>query len=392
MDVDEVTRADRCAGIAGDFLDAVEDGEDARLCLGQRLGDGFPRPGFQDVGGRIPFGGDLADVPAHRLEDLQAPDLAGEDRGRSFGDLLGVAGGECGQAEFPGLGVEFVDRVEADGDQDRVAGERFFRAGHGLPFVVQAGDRHGFDGVCPVGAEDRVRGVDRDAEPLELVLVDFVAAAFGQGFDEPGHRDPGLEGVVPGDQADVAAADDEQAAGRADEVAVDQGLEGAGAVNAGQGVPGEGQGFFPGARCHQEHLGIDLDVALSVLEDADFLVAEDGQGRALQPDLDAGIGAELVFQLGRDVDAPGPGEDRVIGAEEPVSLEDELAAEAVLVVDEEGGDAALAELDGGREAGRSAADDQHGDARSPRWASTGPTPTRAAGREARPRARASGPV
>ena len=43
-------------------------------------------------------------------------------------------------------------------------------------------------------------------------------------------------------------------------------------------------------------------------------------------------------------------------------LEDELSAEPVLVVDDQGLDAALAELDGGREARRTASDDEDGDA------------------------------
>ena len=45
-----------------------------------------------------------------------------------------------------------------------------------------------------------------------------------------------------------------------------------------------------------------------------------------------------------------------------MGLEDELAAEPVLVVDDEGLDAALAELDRGRKPGRSAADDEDGHA------------------------------
>ena len=58
--------------------------------------------------------------------------------------------------------------------------------------------------------------------------------------------------MVAGDQADVAAADDEQPLGGADEVAVDQGLEGAGAVDAGQGVAVEDQRFLARAGGHQQ--------------------------------------------------------------------------------------------------------------------------------------------
>ena len=51
---------------------------------------------------------------------------------------------------------------------------------------------------------------------------------------------------------------------------------------------------------------------------------------------DRGIGPQLVFELGGDVDPARTGVDGVVGAEEAVRLQDEFAAEAVLVVDEQG--------------------------------------------------------
>ena len=113
-----------------------------------------------------------------------------------------------------------------------------------------------------VGAEDRVRGVDGHAHARQLVLVDLVAAALGQGLHQADDLDPGLQGVVAGDQADVAAADDEEPSGRADQIAVDQGLEGAGAVDAGQGVALEGQRFLARPGGDQQDLGRDQDVVL----------------------------------------------------------------------------------------------------------------------------------
>ena len=66
----------------------------------------------------------------------------------------------------------------------------------------------------------------------------------------------------------------------------------------------------------------------------------------------------VVLEARGDVDAAGAGVARVDRAEELVRLQDELAAEAVLVVDDERAHAGAAQLDGGREAGRAAADDQ----------------------------------
>ena len=120
-----------------------------------------------------------------------------------------------------------------------------------------------------VGAEDRVRGVDGHAHARELVLVHLVAAALGQRLAQPDHLDAGLQRVVAGDQADVAAADDEEPLGRPHQVAVDERLEGAGAVDAGQGVALEDERLLARAGGHQQHLRLDEHVA-AVAQDADL--------------------------------------------------------------------------------------------------------------------------
>ena len=256
---------------------------------------------------------------------------------------------------------ELVDGIEPDGDEQGVAVEGPFGAGDRAEPLVDPGDGDGLDGVPAIGADDGMRGVDRHAQPGQLVPVDLVAAALGHGLDETDHGDAGLQGVVAGDEPDVAASDDEQPAGRPDEVPVDEGLERAGPVDAGEGVARKGQVLLPRPRGHQEDFRIDQDVGPALDEDADLPVAEDRQGRALEPDPDGRERTDLGLEPGGDVDAPGPGEDGLDGAEEAVGLQDELAAEAVLVVDEDGRDAAPAELDRGREPGRAAADDQNGD-------------------------------
>jgi hypothetical protein len=55
--------------------------------------------------------------------------------------------------------------------------------------------------------------------------MDFVAAAFGQGFDQTHDTDPGLQRMVTRDQADIAASDNEQLFGGPNKVAIDQCLE-----------------------------------------------------------------------------------------------------------------------------------------------------------------------
>jgi hypothetical protein len=82
----------------------------------------------------------LSDVTAQAAGDLQAPDAAGEHRSRCLCDLLSVPGRVKRQAELLRLVHEFVDWVQAYGDQDRVAGEGFLGTGDGLPVVVDLSD------------------------------------------------------------------------------------------------------------------------------------------------------------------------------------------------------------------------------------------------------------
>ncbi len=203
-----------------------------------------------------------------------------------------------------------------------------------------------------------MRRVDRHAHAHQLVLVDLVAAALGHRLAEADDPDAGLERVVAGDQADVAAADDEQPLGRPHEVAVDQRLERARAVDARKRVAREDQRLLARPGGDEEDVGAHDEVLVVVAEHADAAVGEDRQHGGVQPDADVLEPAHLLLELGRDVDAARARVARLDRAEELVRLEDELAAEPVLVVDEQHADAGLAEFDGRRQAGRAAADDQ----------------------------------
>ena len=156
--------------------------------------------------------------------------------------------------------------------------------GDDAPAGVERGDGGRLHVVAARGADDGVAGEDRDPEPHELVRVDLVAADLGQRLDQGRHLDAGLDGVVAGDQADVAAADDEDPLGGLHQVAVDQGLEGAGPINSGQRVAGEGEHFFAGAGRDHQLGGCDRDVAPAAHE-ADDPVREHRHGGGVQPDL-----------------------------------------------------------------------------------------------------------
>jgi len=92
----------------------------------------------------------------------------------------------------------------------------------------------------------------------------LVPAALGEGLDQPDDLDPGLEGVISGDQPDVPAADDEQPIGRPDEIAVDQGLERTGPVDAGEGVTPEYERSLPRTGGDEEDFRLDEDVFRAV--------------------------------------------------------------------------------------------------------------------------------
>ena len=165
--------------------------------------------------------------------------------------------------------------------------------------------------------------------------MDLVAAALGQRLAQADDLDARLQRVVAGDETDVAAADDEQAGGRPHQVAVDQRLERAGAVDAGQRVALEDERLLAGARGHQQHLWPHDDVA-AFAQDADAAIREDRDGaRCSARPARSRTAAHVALEARGDVDAARA---RVAGVDRPeelVRLQHQLAAEAVLVVDDE---------------------------------------------------------
>ena len=185
----------------------------------------------------------------------ESGDFAVEHGGGSFRDFQRVSGSVNRNSCFHGFLSEFGKRIEAHGDQDGIAGEALFRARLNPELIIHLGDGYALHGFDAIGAEDAVGSVDGHAETLELVRVDFVASASGHGFGQANHLDSGLQGMIAGDEADVAATDYEEPVGGADEVAVHQSLKSARSVNPGQIVAGEAEELFPGPGGVQNPLG-----------------------------------------------------------------------------------------------------------------------------------------
>ena len=95
-------------------------------------------------------------------------------------------------------------------------------------------------------------------------------------------------------------------------------------------------------------------------QNSHFLITEDRQRRAVEPDVDVVVAADVVFEPGGDVDAARARVDRIHRAEKAVRLQDQLPAEAVFVIHQQHADAILRQLDRRRHPRRPAADDEHG--------------------------------
>ena len=146
--------------------------------------------------------------------------------------------------------------------------------------------------------------------------------------------------------------------GRPHQVAVDERLEGACAVDPGQRVALEDQRLLACAGGHEQHLGAD-DVVASVPAGCRPGGRENTASAVLFSQTRTfSNSADVALEARRDVDAPRARVAGVDRSEELVRLQHQLAAEAVLVVDDERPDARAAQLDRRRQPGRPAADDE----------------------------------
>ena len=126
------------------------------------------------------------------------------------------------------------------------------RTGDGLETLIHLRDRHRLHMAVAVGRQNRVRRVNRHTEARQLISVDLVPATFRQRLDQPHHLDACLKRVIPRDQPDVPAADDEEPLRGSHQVAVDQRLEGPRAIHPRQRVPPKRQRLLPRAACDEQ--------------------------------------------------------------------------------------------------------------------------------------------
>ena len=168
---------------------------------------------------------------------MQSLDLSRKHGGRGLCDFLGISRGEDVHSPFCCLGIELIDLGQPDSHQDRIYRKCLVGLGDDVPVLVQFRDGNRFDLLLPVCGDHGVAGINRHPEPLEFVRVNHVTPHLGHGLDQGNHMDACLDRMIPGNKPHVSSTHDEDPFGRFDEVSVYKGLECAGPINTGQGIP-----------------------------------------------------------------------------------------------------------------------------------------------------------
>ena len=226
---------DENAAILHDAADAEADCQvfaDARRV--ERGGDGIARAAGDGDGGsharRSPFRSVICGSAARRgrfltdvvdqivnVENVAAGEDAGTDVSEPFVDQRAVCHGADGCAE---AARQLVLGDQAAGEQERIAVVMALGAGDGAAVGADLGDGHAGDALTALDVDDGVTQVERNAEIVEaLDDVPLEAAGIGHQLRD-GEDLCALERHAAGhDEADVAAAEDDDAA--ADHAALD---------------------------------------------------------------------------------------------------------------------------------------------------------------------------
>jgi len=233
------------------------------------------------------------------------------------------------------LPEEFTGGGEAHSEADDVAVD-FFGFPYGFEAAVDFLNEGTFDDALSQGFGDGVLEVDGNPHTPDFGGVDPVASDFGHGFEDAHDFNACLHELVADDEADVAGSYHEDFVPGGDAVDVHEGLDGAGSVDSGEIVVGEGDEPFLRPGGHDDLFGFDPDVFFFAYHIADhavlFVVARGG-----------GVGEHLhfagflvVFEFFKEDVRYGepPGACMFFfGAEEFVGLFDELPSELEVTVE-----------------------------------------------------------
>jgi len=187
----------------------------------------------------------------------------------------------------------------------------------------------------------------------------FIATAFGSGFHQTRYMNSGLNRMISGDKAHITTADDEKILARAHQVPVHKRLKRACAINTGQRVARKCQAFFTRASCYEQHFWVNQNVNFTIFKYTDRFILKNPHSRAAFPDFHRGVLTNGGLEFFGDVDTARASEDRFTRAKEAMCLQDELAAEMRLIIDQNRTHTNLSQFNRCGKPSRTSTDDQH---------------------------------
>ena len=217
--------------------------------------------------------------------------------------------------------------------------------------------RADYAGVVLVGdgLEQRVGGDDGDAETAHAVGLHRESALMVHRLDDGHHFRTSLNRLIRRKIADIAGPDGEDALAEERVLQVHHLLDDGGGIDAWQVVVLKGGHERERARRHDEEVSIhEEDAAVLHVLGGHALAFEDVPHGAVEQDTGMVVAGE---RLGDVETAHATVLLLLLEEEELVGLHGELSANAVVVVDDDVGDAELVELLAAGEAGRTRADD-----------------------------------
>ena len=218
--------------------------------------------------------------------------------------------------------------------------------------VVHLRDDRAGDVIRSLRFHDCVGEVERHAHTRDLGRVDAVAAHTGRGVDDSLELHTRLHELIANDEADVAAADHQNALSRLHAVQVHQRLRRARAHDAGQRPAVERNHVLHRARRDDNRVALVVR-RLAVGVDENLLVAVQAHDHRVEVDGDASS-LRLFEQLLADVEAADLGVV-LLRAEEFVNLLEQLSAGGGVLIENRDMYAVLCRLNGRRQSGRASA-------------------------------------
>ena len=233
------------------------------------------------------------------VENVAAGEDAGDRRFEPLVDQRAVRHGADGRTE---AARQLILGDQAAGEQERITVVMALGSRDGTAVRADLGDGHAGDALAALDVDDRVAEVERNAEIVEaLDDVPLEAAGIRHQLRD-GEDLCALERHAAGhDEADVAAAEDDDAAADHAALDVDKALRRPGGVDACGAEAGDVQcAAWPFAAAHGEDdaLRLDREAAVGGIERGHGLVRRDAEHHRVQQERDVPLRGLIDESLG----------------------------------------------------------------------------------------------